>query len=325
MRSMLRHRPVESFAQAVGAPDAGFLSSVLSGLSHPQKYIASKYLYDEQGSTLFEQICELPEYYLTRTEIGLLHKHADEIGELIGDNATLVELGSGASAKVRILLDAAPGLINYIPVDISYDHLWQSSSRLAADYPKLTIMPVFADYTKPFDLPDFDGRRTGFFPGSTIGNFKPAEAVSFLAQIGALLGRSASLLIGVDLQKDEAILLPAYNDAQSITAAFNLNLLARINRELEGTFEIDAFAHEVCYCNDAAKVEMHLRSHRKQTVFVKNVAFDFAENETIHTEDSHKYTLGGFQALAEKAGWMPVKAWVDPNQLFSLHFLRVAC
>lgn len=301
--------------------DAEFCAAVIAGLSSEPKALPSKYLYDKRGSKLFDEICTLPEYYLTRVETGLLREHADAMVELIGDGV-LVEFGSGASSKVRILLDAARQLSHYVPVDISREHLLQAAKRLAADYPALSITPVFADYTQPFVLPRTDRWCCGFFPGSTIGNFQPAEATTFLARMAALLGEGSGLLIGVDLQKDESILLPAYDDAQGVTAAFNRNLLRRINRELAGDIDLDTFAHEARFNPQAGKIEMHLRSLKAQTVRAAGGRFAFAEGETIHTEDSHKYTLDGFRALAERAGWTPVQVWVDPDRLFSIHFLR---
>ena len=317
-------RTAQAPGQAIDRRQEEFLQAVLRGLSRPHKSIPCKYLYDERGSQLFEEICELPEYYPTRTEVALLRAHRDEIAGLIGGDGTLVELGSGASVKVRILLDAAGAPSTYVPVDISREHLLHASALLAADYPDLTVLPVCADYTTPFELPDLPGRRSGFFPGSTIGNFPPAEAAAFLARTAALLGPGSGLLLGVDLQKDEGVLLPAYDDASGVTAAFNLNLLARINRELEGTFDLAAFSHEVRYETGAGRVEMHLRSRKDQTAEVAGVPFRFAAGETIHTEDSHKYTIEGFHGLARDAGWSPVKVWSDRDQLFSIHFLRTS-
>ncbi len=301
-----------------------FLADVLTGLSQPRKSIPCKYFYDQRGSELFEAICALPEYYPTRTELGLLEAHAAEIAQLIEPGGTLVELGSGASQKVRLLLDAMAGPVTYLPVDISGAHLQQSAARLAADYTAATVIPICADYTQPFDLPELAGVRSGFFPGSTIGNFAPAEAIAFLKRTAQLLGPGSGLLIGVDLQKDPAILLPAYDDAAGVTAAFNLNLLARINRELGCSFDLAGFGHAVRYDPALGRLEMHLQSRRPQIAAVAGRPFRFAAGETIHTEDSHKYTITGFQALAGRAGWQPVKVWADPGQLFSIHFLRAA-
>jgi dimethylhistidine N-methyltransferase len=304
------------------SPLEAFRDAVLHGLNAREKSIPSKYLYDEQGSRLFEEICRQAEYYPTRTELGLLAEHAEEIALLFGRGGTLIELGSGASDKVRILLDTASALDCYIPVDISHDHLQQAARTLAADYPALTVLPVTADYTRPFDLPAVDGPKSGFFPGSTIGNFLPGEAIAFLAGTAALLGPGSGLLIGVDLQKDLRILLPAYDDAAGVTRAFNLNLLTRINRELDADFEPDAFAHEARYDLQRARIEMHLKSLKAQTVRIGDHAFDFAAGETIHTENSHKYTVEGFHALAGEAGWLPHRTWIDAERRFSVHFLQ---
>ena len=304
-----------------------FRSSVLDGLSKPQKELHCKFFYDEEGSKLFDRICELDEYYPTRTEIGILEDRLGEIAELIGRHVHLIELGSGASVKIRTLLNALPDLAQYTAVDISREFLLQSSETLAHDYPDLSVAAVCADYTLEFDVPDpetqADARRVAFFPGSTIGNFGHAEAVEFLGRIAKMLGRGGGLLIGVDLKKDRARLEAAYNDSEGVTAAFNTNVLARINRELGGDFDLEAFRHDAVYVEEPGRIEMRLVSLRQQGVTVAGSRFAFAENEYIHTENSHKFTIEEFRALCGQAGLVPVAAWTDPEDLFSVHYFTV--
>lgn len=305
--------------------DEDFRAAVVEGLSQPQKRIASKYFYDERGSKLFEQITHLPEYYPTRTETALLRTHAAEYAELIGPHASLVEFGSGSSTKVRILLDALATPSAYIPIDISRDHLIESAKGLAEAYPELRVVPVAADYTQPLELPEIPDEvvRIGFFPGSTIGNFSQTEAVDFLRNVATELGTGNGLLIGVDLRKDAAILHAAYNDAAGVTAKFNLNILHHINRELGADFNTDAFTHDARWQPEKGSIEMHLVSMRKQTVRIDGHVFEFAEGESIHSEDSHKYTIEEFHALAAEAGWRAYRHWTDSDNLFSIHYLRV--
>lgn len=315
--------PLHDYVEVAHTND-DFLASVLDGLAQPQKRIPSKFFYDERGSQIFDAICELPEYYPTRTEIALLRDTAGDVARLIGRHATLVEFGAGSTQKVGYLLDALDAPAAYVPVDISGDHLFASSKALAAQYPSLRVIPVCADYTRPFDLPEIEGEavRAGFFPGSTIGNFTRDQAGGFLRTVAGDLGAGSGLLIGVDLRKDEAILHAAYNDAAGVTAAFNLNLLARINRELGADFDVDAFAHEARWCDGPGRIEMHLVSRAEQTVHIDGRAVRFVEGESIHTEDSHKYTIDGFRELAAEAGWSAEAVWTDPDDLFSIHFLR---
>jgi dimethylhistidine N-methyltransferase len=301
-----------------------FLSAVLSGLALPQKSIAPKYFYDATGARLFEAICETPEYYPTRTEIAILSDNAAEIAQLVGPRAQIVEYGSGNARKVRLLLDALSDPVAYMPVDISGEHLHAEAEQLARDYPAVEITAVVADITRPFPLPA--PRRLprsvlGLFMGSSIGNFTPEEARAFLAGAARLL-RGGKLLIGVDLKKDEAILNAAYNDAAGVTAAFNLNLLDHINRELGADFDRNAFAHRAFYNAKLGRIEMHLVSQRAQQVHVGGQAFSFAAGETIHTENSYKYTIDEFRTLASRNGWTPVKVWTDPKSLFSVHLLK---
>ncbi len=301
-----------------------FGAAVVHGLRQRKKAIPAKFFYDERGSQLFAEICGLDEYYPTRTEVGILRQRAGEIADLIGPSAHVVEFGSGTSEKIRVLLDALPRPVRYSPIDISREHLAASAAALAADYPDIDIAPICADFTRAIDLPAAPGMaRMAFFPGSTIGNFSREGARGFLKLIAQELGVGARLLIGVDLRKDVDVLNAAYNDSRGVTAAFNLNLLARINRELGGTFDLDGFTHDAPYLTDEGRVEMHLVSRRAQTVEVRGEAFAFAEGEIIHTEDSHKYAVSEFHALAAKAGWLAERAWCDADNLFSVHILRV--
>jgi len=299
--------------------------AVLDGLARSQKAIPSKFLYDERGSELFEAICAQPEYYPTRTELAILRENTGELARSVGPEAHVIELGAGALEKIRILLSALERPAHYTALDISGDHLRKAAETLAADFPEVPVSAVCADYTRPFELPrQADGagaRRVGFFPGSTIGNFTPDEARTFLAGLQPLFAPGGLFLLGVDLKKDRQLLDAAYNDAAGVTAAFNLNLLRRINRELDADFELDAFAHRAGYNPDAGRVEMHLESLADQTVTVAGREFAFAAGERIHTENSCKYTLGEFRTLAEAAGWRPMDALCDPDGLFSIHLL----
>ena len=306
-----------------GAGEDDFEGAVVQGLGLEQKRIPAKYFYDARGSALFDEICELEEYYPTRTELDLLRTHAPEVADLAGPGIGLVEFGSGSSVKVRLLLDALRDPAVYVPVEISRTHLLQSAGELARDYPDLAVVPVCADYTRHFELPPLSAMRPrlGFFPGSTIGNFTRIEAAAFLGRAAVVLGPGAGLLIGADLEKDAALLHDAYNDAKGVTAAFNLNLLARINRELGGDFDPEAFRHHAPWNPARGCVEMHLVSTRRQTVTVAGRRFEFAEGESIHTEDSHKYSIPAFQEIARAGGWRPVRVWTDPRNLFSLHYL----
>lgn len=303
-----------------------FRAAVLEGLALPQKRIPSKFFYDRQGSILFDQICELDEYYVTRTEVALLTGIAGEIATLCGPDVTVVEFGAGSAVKIRILLDALSTPKGCVPIDISYDHLEVSARDLANDYPGLAVLPVCADFSQPLDLPDAiasDG-LVGFFPGSTIGNFNAAEAEGFLRSARTLLGAGSLFLIGFDLKKDEAILNAAYDDSAGVTAAFNLNLLARINRELDGDFDLDAFAHRAPYNHDKGRIEMHLVSRKAQKVRVGKEIFEFGEGEFIHTENSHKYDLAGFKALSARAGYETVTTWTDTRDYFAITLLKSA-
>ncbi|WP_026597192.1 L-histidine N(alpha)-methyltransferase [Methylobacterium sp. 77] len=305
------------------APEQQFRDDVLVGLAAAQKFIPAKYFYDEIGSDLFESITVQPEYYPTRTEIGILDASGPDIAALLPARANLVEFGSGSTVKVRRLLTHLSDLAAYVPVDVSESFLRSEAETLSGDFPHLSILPVAADFTRPFTLPEglSDGAVAGFFPGSTIGNFEPPQAVHLLAHFGRVLGRDATLIVGVDLVKDKAVLDAAYDDAAGVTAGFNLNLLARINRELGADFDTSAFAHRAFFATDASRIEMHLVSLRAQDVVVAGRRFSFAEGETIHTENSYKYTIERFRDLADQAGWNAAKTWTDAEQLFSVHAL----
>lgn len=300
-----------------------FETDVLEGLALPQKTVSAKHLYDEEGSRLFEEITELPEYYPTRTEIGLLESAAPQIAAFISDGATLVEFGSGASTKTRLILDAAPQTAVYVPVDISEEALSAAAASINADYPKLIVAPLAGDFTEALDLPvAAKGRpRTGFFPGSTIGNFEHDAAVTFMAAARRLLRSGAQFVVGVDLVKDVGVLERAYDDAQGVTAAFNKNLLARINREIGGDFDLGTFDHRAIWNADRSRIEMHLVSREDQTVQVAGRSFQFAAGETIHTENSHKFTPEGFEALAAEAGWRALRRWISPEPAFAVFML----
>jgi len=303
-------------------PDS-FAGCLLTGLRKSSKEVACKYFYDDTGSRLFDAICELPEYYQTRTEMALLGRHAGEIAALMGDNAEIVEFGAGCLRKVRILLDAARNPRAYTPLDISGDYLCQVVRDLAADYPALALRPLVGDFTRPLEIPALSGaaRRAGFFPGSTIGNFKPDAAMALLRRMRDTLN-GGGLLVGVDLVKDPVRLHAAYNDAAGITALFNKNLLARANRELDADFDLDAFAHYAPYNAGAHRIEMYLVSLKRQSVRLCGQRFDFAQGEAIHTEDSHKYTIESFREMAARAGFNPRAVWTDQDRLFSVHWLE---
>jgi dimethylhistidine N-methyltransferase len=301
-----------------------FEADVVAGLARPRKQVPPKHFYDAEGSRLFEAITELEEYYPTRTEIGLLRQAAPEISRHVSEGAALVEFGSGASVKTRILLDAAPQLAVYAPIDISASALDEAARAIRADYPKLTVAPLRDDFTNALRLPpEVDDRPVvGFFPGSTIGNFTPQEAKAFLVGARRLLGSGAAFLVGIDLVKDPAILVAAYDDALGVTAAFNKNLLSRINRELDGDFDLDSFAHRAVWNDAESRIEMHLMSLKDQTVHAAGRAFHFAAGETIHTENSCKFTIPRFAALAAEAGWTLEQQWVSPEPAFGMVLLR---
>jgi dimethylhistidine N-methyltransferase len=310
--------------QTITSPEQdSFAACLLGGLRKTSKEIACKYFYDEAGSRLFDAICELPEYYQTRTEMALLARHAAEIAALMGEGVEIVEFGAGSLRKVRILLDAARSPRAYTPLDISGDYLRNVVRSLAADYPALTLRPLVGDFTRPLEIPALPrpARRAGFFPGSTIGNFKPDAAMALLRRMRSTLN-GGGLLIGVDLVKAPAILHAAYNDAEGVTDAFNKNLLVRANRELDADFDLGGFAHYAPYNPLVQRIEMYLVSLAAQRVHIGGETIAFAAGEAIHTEDSHKYTLDGFKALAAEAGYVPRKVWTDKAALFSVQWLE---
>lgn len=304
-------------------PEQDFAESVLKGLSAPRKNLPCCFFYDARGSALFEEITRLQDYYPTRAEIAILEKHAGEMAGVLSQSSMLVEFGSGSSCKTEILLKNLRNLTAYVPVDVSETALADAKRRLLDRFPGLAVRPVVADFTRPFEFPADAAkmRKLGFFPGSTIGNFSPADAISLLGRMREMLSPQARLIIGVDLKKDARTLVRAYNDEDGVTAAFNLNLLARINRELEGSFDLDGFRHEAIYDPREGRVEMHLVSRRHQAACVQGRWFRFQPGETIHTENSYKYTVGQFQGLARAAGWQPGRFWLDANKLFSVHEL----
>ena len=320
---------MDTTVQVIDSPDRlkSFRDDVFEGLSREQKELPCKYFYDDRGSELFNTICGLDEYYPTRTETALLQAHGREMADLIGPGVCLIEFGCGSLLKTRLLLDALRSPAAFVPIDISADHLLQSAAALAADYPNLEVLPVVADFTRPVKLPDkarkASENRIGFFPGSTIGNFDHAGAADFLATVADMVGGGGALLIGVDLKKDEDILVRAYDDAQGVTAAFNRNVLERINRELGGCFDIETFRHRALYNGAEGRIEMHLVSEKDQTVTVHDRDFTFTEGETIHTENSCKYHVEEFSSFAAGAGFRSARTWVDGDGLFSLHYLTL--
>jgi dimethylhistidine N-methyltransferase len=309
----------DSLASPLGSE---FARDLKRALENRPRSISPKYFYDEQGSALFDRICELPEYYPTRTELAILGGNAREIAESIGPHAEIVEFGAGSLRKVRLLLDAMKQPAGYLPIDISGEHMARSAAALQRDYPGLHVQPVVADYTQELKLPPArgEGRRVGFFPGSTIGNFTPEESLRFLERTARLL-RGGALLLGADLIKDPAVLHAAYSDAQGVTAAFNLNLLARANRELGTRFVLEQFAHSAFYNAPLQRIEMHLVSRCAQTILFGGERHEFEEGETLHTENSYKFTIEGLRRLAERAGFRPGPVWTDPQRFFCVQWL----
>lgn len=302
---------------------ADFEQEVLKGLRQRPRRIPPKFFYDQRGSALFDAITETPEYYVTRAEIEILKARAAEIAAQVGTGSLLVEPGGGSCAKVRILLEGLEPCA-YVPMDISRDHLRMAAERVAADFPWLEVHATHTDFTRRMEIPDAapEGPRVAFFPGSSIGNFDPDRAVDFIAAVADLVGPGGFFLIGVDLRKEKALLDAAYNDAQGVTAAFNLNLLVRINRELGADFDLGAWRHRAGYHEGAGRIEMHLESLRRQRVTVAGETFGFDAGETIHTENSYKYGLDEFRGLARRAGMKPVGVWTDQRGLFSVHLLQ---
>jgi dimethylhistidine N-methyltransferase len=316
------HPALHDFEPSVDA----FHAELLRGLSGRPKSIAAKFFYDETGCQLFDEICCLDEYYLTRTEMRILREKAAEICALFGPECRLVEFGSGSNAKTRILLDHLHSPATYVPVDIALEHLLRCSARLARVYPELCITPVCADFTTEFTLPEMPcpvRRTVAFFPGSTIGNLEPAEAENFFRRISLLCGPGGGLLIGVDLKKDRLTLERAYNDARGVTARFNLNLLTRINRSFGAGIRPDKFQHHAFYNEEFGRIEMHLVSLVEQTIQLNGTTFSFGEGEHIVTEHSYKYSVDEFAKLAGRSGWAVKRLWTDAANLFSVYYLAV--
>ena len=304
---------------------AELAAEVLAGLRRRPRVIPPKFFYDARGSQLFDAITQTPEYYPTRTEIAILQAHAADIAARVGTGSVLVEPGSGSCMKVRLLLEGLKPCA-YVPMDISHDHLRVAAEQVAAEFPWLEVHAACTDFTRQMVVPDSapEGPRVAFFPGSSIGNFDPDGAADFLAVVAELVGPGGLLLIGVDLKKASAVLDAAYDDGAGVTAAFNLNLLERINRELGADFDLGAWRHRAFYNADLGRVEMHLVSTQDQGVQVCGERFDFTAGETIHTENSYKYSVADFQVVARRAGFLPKAVWTDPADLFSVHLLSVA-
>jgi dimethylhistidine N-methyltransferase len=299
-----------------------FLADVLRGLGRSQKRLHSKYFYDAAGSVLFDRITELDEYYPTRTELAIAQRYSGEMAARCGPNCLLIELGAGSLLKVRLLLDRLERPAGYVPVDVSGEHLEAAAKELSADYADLCIYPVVADFTRPFESPQVAAeRRVVYFPGSTIGNFDPSEADALLRRISLLVGSGGGLLLGLDLRKDPAVLEPAYDDARGVTAAFNRNLLVRINRELGADFEPGAFRHRAFYNRERSRIEMHLVSAVRQRVRISGRTFAFQEGESIHTENSYKYDLDDFAHRATECGLEVKEWWLDENRYFAVLYL----
>jgi len=298
---------------------------VLEGLGKSPKELPCKYFYDELGSQLFDQICELDEYYLTRTELRIMEQNINEISKVLGDEIMLIEYGSGSSEKIKIMLDNIKGIKAYLPIDISMEHLVKSASQIAAHYKELEVIPVCADYNNSFMIPmprKSTKRKVVYFPGSTIGNFHPAEAEVFLSRISKVVNAEGGLLIGVDIKKDREVLHNAYNDQKGVTAQFNLNQLKHINNKLGSDFNLDAFKHDAIFNEQKGRIEMHLVSTKGQTVNVNGSTFKFNKGESIWTESSYKYSVDEFASLAKKAGFIVEKVWIDDDLLFSVQYLK---
>jgi len=316
------HVPALANAHLPDEKTSAFASDAVAGLTRHPKQLSPKYFYDAAGSDLFDQITRLREYYPTRTELGILRDRGAEIAAIIPKDAAVIEFGAGSTTKVRLLLESC-SFGAYVPVDISGDYLTEQADSLRRDFSSLTVHPVIADFTTAFKLPDVvqDMPKVGFFPGSTIGNFEPHEACRFLRSAREILGPGALMIVGVDLEKDERILHDAYNDAAGVTARFNLNLLVRINRELGGNFDLSAFVHRAIYNREQHRIEMHLIARKPQTVRLLGTTVSFRAGESIHTENSYKYSIERFGALARGSGWKVRTVWTDAAGMFSVQAL----
>jgi dimethylhistidine N-methyltransferase len=300
-------------------------SDILDGLNQDQKQLSPKYFYDETGSRLFDQICDLPEYYLTRTELGIMREHVEAMTGLMGPRASIIELGSGSSLKTRILLDHVEEPAAYVPVDISRDHLLKTAGCLADDYPEIEILPVCADFTQSFELPEpavEPDRHVVYFPGSTIGNFSRDDAIDLLKQVRQVVNGNGALLVGVDLIKPRKVVEAAYNDTAGVTAKFNKNILARINRDHAGAFDPSRFEHDAVYDEEHHRIEMRLISCEEQDIPIAGQSIHFEKGEYIVTEHSHKYSIDEFGSIGEEAEFSLKDIWTDPDQLFSVQFLE---
>jgi dimethylhistidine N-methyltransferase len=319
---MNMHATALSDAHLPDEQTSAFAREAVDDLSQHPKRLSPKYFYDATGSELFEAITRLPEYYPTRTELGILRDRGNEISGIIPKGAALIEFGAGATTKVRLLLEKCE-FAAYVPVDISGDFLHAQAEALRKDFPDLAVYPVAADFTASFALPAAVAGmpKVGFFPGSTIGNFEPHEASRFLRSARDILGHGAQMIIGADLEKDERVLYDAYNDAAGVTARFNLNVLVRINRELGGNFDLSAFTHRAIYNRERHRIEMHLISRKQQAVRMLGTSFSFRPGESIHTENSYKYSIERFAALARGSGWQVRESWTDKKGMFSVHAL----
>jgi len=316
------HVPALANAHLPDEKTSAFASDAVAGLTRHPKQLSPKYFYDAAGSDLFDQITRLREYYPTRTELGILRDRGAEIAAIIPKDAAVIEFGAGSTTKVRLLLESC-SFGAYVPVDISGDYLTEQADSLRRDFSSLTVHPVIADFTTAFKLPDVvqDMPKVGFFPGSTIGNFEPHEACRFLRSAREILGPGALMIVGIDLEKDERILHDAYNDAAGVTARFNLNLLVRINRELGGNFDLSAFVHRAIYNKEQHRIEMHLIARKPQTVRLLGTTVSFRAGESIHTENSYKYSIERFGALARGSGWKVRTVWTDAAGMFSVQAL----
>jgi len=299
------------------------LQEIVAGLQQDEKMISPKYFYDERGSRLFDEITTLPEYYPTETELGIMRENIAEIATLIGPQASLIEYGSGSSRKTRVLLEHLNEQAVYVPVDISEEHLLESARQIRAEFPKLEVLPVVADFTKRFQLPDptvMPLRNIVYFPGSTIGNFPRAAACDLLEVMYHEAGENGAMLIGVDLQKDPTVIERAYNDSAGVTAEFNLNMLRHLNREFGSDFDLDSWEHQAHYNQSEGRIEIRLINARRQTVNINGSSIVFEKNEGILTEYSHKYTLEGFAEIAQTAGFKVNRVWTDPKNLFTVQY-----
>lgn len=318
MKDLLMSAGTSATSQSVNQE---FRQDVISGLSQSRKTLPCKYFYDARGSALFDRICELEEYYPTRTELEIMEQHIDSIADAIGRDCALIEFGSGSSLKTKLLLDHLSPYISYLPVDISGEHLAKTVSELQDSYPELEILPIEADFTQPIEetlLPQTPTRRVVYFPGSTIGNFTQREAVRLLQQMRKLAGEDGSLIVGIDLIKDVSVLEAAYNDDEGVTAAFNLNLLTRIQAELDGDLDIGRFRHAAVWNDEYSRIEMHLVSECEQSLTVDGESFSFRADETIHTENSHKYSLESFRTMAAECGLKIKDIWTDSREWFAV-------